>query len=130
MITSNILKQFEAKTLSWNPSGTQLAIGYCYGPRPHSGWCRHQAIPMTAWSLSRNLLKKGPFHEIPFDSCTTTVKFHPALGSFMAVGFYSGEIALVDFNGVDKEPQVEDISKFLKRDDPSAGAAAGWIFNS
>jgi hypothetical protein len=101
--------------LSWNPSGTQVAVGLSAGLK-HKGWCRHQAVPLTVWSLAENLLKKGSLHEIPFDSCTSILRFHPGLGNLLAVGFYNGEVALLDFNGLDKEPRLEDISNLKTRE--------------
>jgi hypothetical protein len=98
--------------VSWSPKGSQLAVCYTSGER-HHGWCRHIGVPVIVWSLRQSLLAKGPLHTIPFDSCASVIKFHPNLGNYLAVGFNSGEVALIDLTGMDKVPDERDVSAYL-----------------
>ncbi|CCW67477.1 unnamed protein product [Phytomonas sp. Hart1] len=79
--------------LSWNASGTMLAVAY--GRIDTSGWCYHNGY-VGVWNLTRfDLNRNNPHYTLETDMHATCVAFHPKISHMLAVGTYSGEVILV-----------------------------------
>ncbi|OXA58668.1 WD repeat-containing protein 34 [Folsomia candida] len=100
-------EMFGASCVAWNKIGTQIAVAYC--AHAHTDWCFHRA-PISSWNLRRMLnTKNNPAHvEIFLPTCVTSMEFHPFHPSVLAVGTYSGCLAILDFSLVGDQQQPTD----------------------
>ncbi|CCW59534.1 unnamed protein product [Phytomonas sp. EM1] len=87
-----IESELHALGLSWNASGTMLAVAY--GRIDTSGWCYHSGC-VCVWNLARHDLNvNNPHYTLETDMYATCVAFHPKNSYMLAVGTYSGEVIL------------------------------------
>ncbi|RNF25971.1 WD repeat domain 34 [Trypanosoma conorhini] len=79
-------------SLSWNANGALLAAAY--GRVDTAGWCYSSGV-VGIWNLARpDIDVNAPHHTLEMDSFVTCVAFHPTQASVLAVGLYSGEVAV------------------------------------
>lgn len=82
-----------------------------YAALTHNAWCSHR-VPVSSWNLRRvpqNSKQNEPHSEVFLPSCCTCMEFHPFYPSVLAVGLYSGSVAIVDFSvSLDVLNQGED----------------------
>lgn len=100
--SENLPPNFIGSCLAWSKAGSQIAVGYSYPT--HDAWCSHKA-PVASWNIIRrkqNFHENHPTAEIFLPSCVCCIEFHPMDSSILAVGLYTGEVALVDLFSVEK----------------------------
>lgn len=87
--------------MAWSKAGSRIAAGYSFPS--HETWCTHKA-PVTSWNFHRmqNFQENIPTAEIFLPSCICCMEFHPMDSSTIAVGLYTGEVALVDLFSIEK----------------------------
>ncbi|XP_076345784.1 cytoplasmic dynein 2 intermediate chain 2-like [Tachypleus tridentatus] len=84
--------EFQCSDLSWNSTGTLLAVGY--SSVIHDDWCTHDSA-VCLWNLHRrDFNSRKPNTVIETDCCLTSLSFHSNLAPVLAGGKFSGEIVV------------------------------------
>ncbi|CAL8143814.1 unnamed protein product [Orchesella dallaii] len=127
--SEKVPEDFIGSCLSWSKAGSQIAIGYSYAN--HEVWCSHKA-PVSSWNILRtqNFHENIPTAEIFLPSCICSMEFHPTDSSILAVGLYSGEVALVDLYSIEKGSvsgftvkNEDTFDEWAQKNDPSSFVA-------
>nr|WAW84842.1 cytoplasmic dynein 2 intermediate chain 2 [Halisarca dujardinii] len=101
-------KKFSATDLSWNSTGTVLAVSY--GHMGHQSWCVHEGC-VGVWHLGRqprgSPLRPGRCSlRILAPSCAMAVACHPTEPALLAAGTFSGELCVWSVASDDSEQLV------------------------
>jgi WD40 repeat protein len=79
---------FSVTGLSVNCTGATVAVALTAAR--HQGFCRHSSRLHFLSTIGA-----GTRHEIPLDSCATSVKYHPNYPAIVAIGHHTGEVTIV-----------------------------------
>lgn len=105
-LTHKIPSEFQCLDVSWNSTGTVLAIAY--GAPTHSDWCSHESV-IAIWNIQRKDFNHNkPNLTIETDSCMTAIEFHPEKPALLAAGKFNGEIIIWDI-GKDDDMHLTDL---------------------
>jgi WD40 repeat protein len=74
--------------LSVNCTGSTIAVALRW--RTHVGFCRHASVLHFLSTVSASAR-----HQIPLDSCATSVKYHPNYPAIVAIGHHTGEVSII-----------------------------------
>lgn len=87
---SSLKNEYNCTALSWNCSGSVLAVGY--GRLDHQDWCSHKSYLCT-WNIDRRSLDSNKADlNIDVPSCLMCMAFHPEHPAILAGGTFSGEV--------------------------------------
>lgn len=87
-----IAEGIQGLAVDWNLTGTM--VGVAYGLAQHDDWCSHKGYICT-WNIERRTMDAGKADVcIDVESCATALKFHSTQPAFIAIGTYSGEVAV------------------------------------
>ncbi|KAG5498889.1 hypothetical protein GH5_03576 [Leishmania sp. Ghana 2012 LV757] len=93
-LTSPDVKEgnMEAWKVAWNANGNMVAAAY--GHMDTLGWCRKKGC-VCVWNLARpDLVESIPHYTLETRTYATSIAFHPTDPCMLAVGTYSGEVAV------------------------------------